>query len=136
MNFTDTTTLAEIQFARSEQAPGWEAADDLQSARADHRRELEVAEMLAGNPDRGPIQLQQPTADDEIPATTAEDRRRLNSECDEATRDVLLKASVLADMADKGWSFEARHLDALREAVHRRDAAIAALRAAREHRSS
>jgi hypothetical protein len=66
----------------------------------------------------------------------AADSHRLNSECDEATRDVLLKASVLVDMADKGWSFEARHLDALRDAVHRRDAAIAALRSAREHRSN
>lgn len=65
-----------------------------------------------------------------------DDSRRLNSECDEATRDVLLKASVLVDMADRSWDFEARHLDALRGAVHRRDAAIAALRAAREHRSS
>jgi hypothetical protein len=65
------------------------------------------------------------------------DSRRLNSECDEATRDVLLKASVLVDMADKGWSFEARHLDALRDAVHRRDAAIAAKREARNnHRSN
>jgi len=63
--------------------------------------------------------------------TPAADSHRLNSECDEATSDVLLKASVLVDMADKGWSFEARHLDALREAVHRRDAAIAALREAR-----
>jgi len=65
-----------------------------------------------------------------------DDSHRLNSECDEATRDVLLKASVLIDMADKGWSFEARHLDALRGAVHRRDAAIAAKRAARENRSN
>ncbi|AMS06489.1 hypothetical protein DUY81_13835 [Acidipropionibacterium acidipropionici] len=66
-----------------------------------------------------------------------DDSRRLNSECDEATRDVLLKASVLVDMADKGWDIEAHHLDALREAVHRRDAAITAKRAARDsHRSS
>lgn len=73
---------------------------------------------------------------EEIHATTTEDRRRLEAECDEATRDVLLKASVLVDMADKGWDLEARHLDALRDAVHRRDAAIAAKRAAREHRSN
>jgi len=68
--------------------------------------------------------------------TPAADSRRLNSECDESTRDVLLKASVLVDMADKGWDIKARHLDPLRDAVHRRDAAIAAKRAAREHRSN
>lgn len=73
---------------------------------------------------------------EEIHATTTEDRRRLEAECDEATRDVLLKASVLVDMADKSWGIEARYLDALRDAVHRRDAAIAAKRAAREHRSN
>jgi len=65
----------------------------------------------------------------------ADDRRRLEFECDEATRDVLLKASVLVDMTDKGWDIKAHHLDALRDAVHRRDAAIAAKREAREHRS-
>lgn len=86
-------------------------ADDMDAARAEH----------------------QPA---DVVVTTTEDRRRLNSECDEATRDVLLKASVLVDMADRAWDFEARHLDALRDAVHRRDAAIAALREAREHRSS
>jgi hypothetical protein len=68
--------------------------------------------------------------------TPAADSHRLNSECDEATRDVLLKASVLVDMAGKGWDLKARHFDSLREAVHRRDAAIAAKRAAREHRSN
>jgi preprotein translocase subunit SecA len=74
---------------------------------------------------------------EEIHATTTEDRRRLEAECDEATRDVLLKASVLVYMADRAWGFEAHHLDALRDAVHRRDAAIAALRAARDnHRSN
>ncbi|AMS04628.1 hypothetical protein DUY81_08600 [Acidipropionibacterium acidipropionici] len=64
------------------------------------------------------------------------DSRRLEFECDEATRDVLLKASVLVDMADQAWDIQARHLDALRDAVHRRDAAIAAKREAREHRSN
>jgi hypothetical protein len=63
------------------------------------------------------------------------DSRRLEFECDEATRDVLLKASVLVDMADRGFDLEARHFEALRDAVHRRDAAIAAKRAARDHRS-
>jgi hypothetical protein len=44
---------------------------------------------------------------------------------------------VLVDMADKGWDLEARHFDPLREAVHRRDAAIAAKREARNnHRSN
>lgn len=68
--------------------------------------------------------------------TPAADSHCLNSECDEATRDVLFKASVLVDMADRSWDFEAT-LNALRDAVHRRNAAIAALRAARDnHRSS
>lgn len=64
------------------------------------------------------------------------DSRRLEFECDEATRDVLLKASVLVDMADKGFDIKAHQLGRLRDAVHRRDAAIAAKRAAREHRSN
>jgi hypothetical protein len=107
-----TTTAAEIQIARAEQAPGWEAGDaDMDAARAEHL-----------------------PAD--VVVTTTEDRRRLEAECDEATRDVLLKASVLVDMADRGFDIEARHLDALRGAVHRRDAAITAKRAAREHRSN
>jgi hypothetical protein len=53
MNFADTTTLAEIQIARAEQAPGWDAGDahdlrprseqephqhsDLTAARAEHQ---------------------------------------------------------------------------------------------------
>jgi hypothetical protein len=64
------------------------------------------------------------------------DSRRLEFECDEATRDVLLKASVLVDMADKGFDIKAHQLGRLRDAVHRRDAAIAAKREAREHRSN
>ncbi|QCV95644.1 hypothetical protein [Acidipropionibacterium acidipropionici] len=40
-----TATMAEIQIARAEQAPGWEAADaDLASARAEH---LPADEMRA-----------------------------------------------------------------------------------------
>ena len=64
------------------------------------------------------------------------DSHRLEFECDEATRDVLLKASVLVDMADKGWDIKAHQLGRLRDAVHHRDAAIAAKREAREHRSN
>lgn len=67
----------------------------------------------------------------------AVDPHRLEFECDEATRDVLLKASVLVDMADKGFDIKAHQLGRLREAVHRRDAAIAAKREARHnHRSN
>lgn len=63
--------------------------------------------------------------------TPAADSRRLNSECDEATRDVLTSAAVIVDWADRGNPVEPRHFDGLRDAVHRRDAAIAALREAR-----
>jgi hypothetical protein len=45
MNFADTTTLAEIQIARAEQAPGWDAGDahDLRvrSEQAPHQQAAE-----------------------------------------------------------------------------------------------
>ena len=61
----------------------------------------------------------------------ADSIHQLRADADEATRDVLTSAAVIVDWADRGNPVEPRHFDGLRDAVHRRDAAIAALREAR-----